>query len=248
MKMTLLEMTQDILSDMNSDEVTSITDTPESLQVANIIRTTYFEIISNRDWPHLRSLFQLESLESTSLPNYLQLPEVCQKVVKLKYNCKNSAELPDDYREIEYLYPEDFLDMCATRNSTADNTQEIVDPSWVAYLILNDASPRYWTSFDDENLVFDSYDSGIENYLSILKAQVIGYSEPTFTFEDSFIPDLPSKNFAYLLAEAKSTCFNTIAQEPNAKEEQKARRQRTYSSIEKFRTSGGIKFKVDYGR
>jgi hypothetical protein len=37
-KMTLLEMTQNILSAMNSDEVNSITDTVESLQVAEEIQ------------------------------------------------------------------------------------------------------------------------------------------------------------------------------------------------------------------
>jgi hypothetical protein len=47
-KMTLLEMTQDILSDMDSDEVNSINDSVESLQVAQIIKTTYFNIVNGR--------------------------------------------------------------------------------------------------------------------------------------------------------------------------------------------------------
>ena len=40
-KMSLLEMTQDILSDMDSDEVNSINDSVESLQVLGIIKNTY---------------------------------------------------------------------------------------------------------------------------------------------------------------------------------------------------------------
>jgi hypothetical protein len=37
-KMTVLDMVQDIMSDMNSDNVNDINDTPESLRVAQIIK------------------------------------------------------------------------------------------------------------------------------------------------------------------------------------------------------------------
>lgn len=40
-KRTLLDIVQEILNDMDSDEVTSINDTIESLQVANIVRSCY---------------------------------------------------------------------------------------------------------------------------------------------------------------------------------------------------------------
>ena len=40
-KMTVLEMVQDILNDMDSDEVNSINDTIEAQQVANTVRTVY---------------------------------------------------------------------------------------------------------------------------------------------------------------------------------------------------------------
>ena len=46
-KMTLLEITQDIMSDMDSDNVNSINDSVEALQVAQVVKTTYYNIISN---------------------------------------------------------------------------------------------------------------------------------------------------------------------------------------------------------
>ena len=58
MRMTLLEMVTDILSDMESDPVTSYLDTPESQQVAQMLQTTYYNIIDGRDWPHLYNLLQ----------------------------------------------------------------------------------------------------------------------------------------------------------------------------------------------
>ena len=58
-KMTLLEMTQDILSDMDSDEVNSIATTSESLQIAQIIKTAYYNIIDGRDFPFLYEMFRM---------------------------------------------------------------------------------------------------------------------------------------------------------------------------------------------
>jgi len=49
---------------MDSDEVNSINDSVEALQVAQIIKTTYFNIIDGRDWPWLKELFKLTGLVS----------------------------------------------------------------------------------------------------------------------------------------------------------------------------------------
>ena len=61
-KMTLLEMVQDIMSDMDSDEVNSINDSQEATQVAQIIKSTYYNIIDGRDMPFLYELFQLQPI------------------------------------------------------------------------------------------------------------------------------------------------------------------------------------------
>jgi len=44
-KMTVLEIVQDILNDIDGDEVNSIDDTLESEQVAQIVKSTYDAII-----------------------------------------------------------------------------------------------------------------------------------------------------------------------------------------------------------
>ncbi len=42
MRRTLLDMVQEILSDMDSDEVESIDDTVEAEQVVSILKSTYY--------------------------------------------------------------------------------------------------------------------------------------------------------------------------------------------------------------
>jgi len=66
MKRTLLDMVQEILSDIDSDEIESIDDTVESEQVVSILKSTYYAMMSNRDWPHLRRSIQISSLGDPS--------------------------------------------------------------------------------------------------------------------------------------------------------------------------------------
>ena len=47
MRKSLLEIVQTILLDMSGDEVNSIQDTEEALQVASIVQNTYLAMMSN---------------------------------------------------------------------------------------------------------------------------------------------------------------------------------------------------------
>lgn len=246
-KYTLLELTQSILSDMNSDEVNSITDTIESLQVAQIVKDTYYEIITEGDWPHLKTLMQLSASGDNAKPTHMGIPENVQRIETIRYNRKSSTDTNDEYEEVEYLDPEDFLSHVMKRLSSESTVETITDYSGVVILVLNDTPPTYWTSFDNENIVFDSYDSGVDTTLQASKSQCIAYREPTFTTSDSFVPDLPSIAFPYLLSEAKSAAFLALKNTANQKEEQRATRQRRRISQERWRVGGGITF-PDYGR
>jgi hypothetical protein len=145
------------------------------------------------------------------------------------------------------MSPSEFLEWVNARSSDATNVETITGPSGLALLIINDHSPTYYTSFDDEWLAFDSYDADVDNTLQQVKTQCYGHIEPAFSLTDSYVPDIPAKAFPYLLSEAKSVAFNALRQAANAKEEQRSRRQRQWLARSKWRTNGGIKF-PDYGR
>lgn len=92
MKQTLLELTQDILSNLSSDEVNSISDTAESLQVATIIKQKYFDIISRSDLTKQYQLFQLNpSLDETS-PVLMFVPDGIGKLEYIKYFNSNNSQ------------------------------------------------------------------------------------------------------------------------------------------------------------
>lgn len=247
MKMTLLEMVADILNDLDSDEVNNIDDTVESQQVAQIIKTCYFEMIANRNWPHLHKLIQLDASGSLSKPNYLVLPENLKELSYFKYEKQKSGDTKILLEDVKYKYPDEFLRIVQSRNSDNVNVEEIVDYGGSKLLILNDVAPTFWTSFDDTHIVTDSYDKAVDDTLKKSKTQAYAYIQPTWERTNEAIPDLPVEAFPALLEEAKSTAFLSIKQVANQKAEQKAARQQRWLSRKAWRAQGGVRYD-DYGR
>tara|TARA_R110000787_G_scaffold193899_2_gene305431 strand:+ start:13417 stop:14175 length:759 start_codon:yes stop_codon:yes gene_type:complete len=246
-KLSILDMTQDIASDMNSDEISSITDTIESLQIAQIIKSTYEEMMSRKNWPHLQKLIALDASGTTARPTHMAVPETIKEVVSVSYNKRKLTQTAPRWQEVEYKYPDEFLRITNSRNTDISNTVEITDISGVTLIIKNDSAPTYFTSFDDENIVFDSYDNTVDSTVQASKSQVLAYITPVFTLSDTFVPDLPIEMFSTLLAEAKSTCFTRIKQAADGKAEQQARRGMSWASRKAWQVAGGWRF-PDYGR
>ncbi len=92
MKMTLLDMTQNILSAMNSDQVNSISDTVESLQVAEAIRSAYINMIDRLSMPEHNQLTQLIASDTIDAPVLMYLPVGCSKITWLDYFDTNPAD------------------------------------------------------------------------------------------------------------------------------------------------------------
>lgn len=78
-------MTQDILSNMSSDEINSISDTTESLQVATIIKQKYFDIINRVNLPEHDQLVQLTPSLDATQPVLMYVPDGIADIKWLKY-------------------------------------------------------------------------------------------------------------------------------------------------------------------
>jgi len=226
-------MTQNILSALDSDPVASIDETVESIQVAELVKEAYFELMSQRDWPFLFVLGQVQGLSDTSNPTKMKIPDTWNKIKWIKYNKK----------EVQYMPPEVFNDLITERTEVAGVTNS------AGYTI--NADPLYWTSYDDTYIVFDGYNSAVDNTLQTSKSIVYGTQQATWQHIDTFVPNIPEKFFPTLLAEAKSQAFVNLKQTSNAREERKAQRGRMAMRSEAWRNENGeIKYnsKVNYGR
>lgn len=248
MEMTLLEMTQDILNDLDGDEVNSIDDTAESSQVSQIIKSTYYAMMSSRNWAHLRQTITMTASGNNALPNYMSLPDNVKELCFINYNKVKDGETKKTYQSVRYLEPDDFLRVTNRRNSDNATCDVIVDQTTgLELLILNNQGPTYYTSFDDKNVVFDSYDNLVDTTLQESKVQAQAYVMPTWTHMDSFVPDLPSEAFTALLEEAKSRAMLKLKQVQDFKAEQEATRQHRWLARKNSRINGGIRL-PNYGR
>lgn len=246
MKMTLLQITQSIMSDMDSDEVTSISDTVESAQVASTIEDVYWQLITDQTIPEFMQLRQLSTVNLTTYPgsiNYLEIPDDVSRVDWMQYNVMQLGDTSDAYSGLVYKEPAVFIDMASQTTSDADNAIQVTDPdNGITYHIYNDKGPEFWTTFDDKFIATDSIDMTIDT------TQVLGTKTrtwvsriPTFTQADSFIPDMDDNIFPLLLSEAKSTSFVNRKQTMNNKIEGQSRGQRLRLQNHKFRTSDAQK-------
>lgn len=232
-KLSLLDMTQNILSALDSDPVDSIDETVEAVQVAELVKEAYFELISQRDWPFLFQLAPLQALGDTSNPTKMKIPDTWNKIKWIKYN----------KTEVIYMDVETFNNMVSQRVVQAG----VINSN--GYVINQD--PQYWTSYDDQYLIFDGYNSAVDSTLQASKSSAYGTQQATWTHMDSFIPSIPEKFFPTLLAEAKSQAFVNLKQQANAREERKATRGRMAMRNDSWKNENGeVKYnsRVNYGR
>lgn len=228
-KMTLLEMTQNILAALDEDEITNIDDTPSAAQVVEVLKEVYYQIVYNDVVPELQQLFRLSAAPSGENA-LLTIPTNVQRLDWIKYNKIKSGETRPNYSSVKYLTPEEFLTVTDQRDSTQSNVEAMTDPTStnITIYIYDDRAPTYWTSFDDTYIMFDSYDSVVDaSGIDAAKTKCFGQIIPTWTSSNDFVPALDGNKFPYYLAEAKSTLFANLKGETNPKTEQQQRQQKT---------------------
>lgn len=247
MKLSLLELVQDILNDLDSDNVNSIYDTVESEQVAQIVKSTYFAMMSNRNWPHMKKLISLTASGDEAYPTHMKLDDKVKELCFINYNKAKVGDTRKLYQQVRWMEPDDFLRVTNNRNNTQDVIDIITDRSGVELLIRNDQPPSYYTTFDDDYIVFDSYDKAVDDTLQESKVQAQGYVYPTWEMDDYFVPFLPDEAFTLLLEEAKSRASLKLKQTQDIKAEQEAGRQNRWLARKDWRVQGGIQY-PNYGR
>ena len=239
MKSTLLQVVQSILSDMDSENVNSISDTTEALQIASVVEDTYFNIIAARDIPEHNKLIPLVSLSNNARPTHFTYPARTKELIRLDYNIGTASS--QDYREIVYVSPLEFID----RMSETDLKVTTVDQS-VELFVANDRDPSYYTSFNDNHIIMDSYDASVEAHLAANKTRAFCSIYPTFSQTDSFAIDLDQTLMPLLLAEAKSTCMSLFKGGSDPKVEQSARRLKSYVQNDQYKSNQSAR--NNYGR
>lgn len=170
-----------------------------------------------------------------------------KKLISIYYDKIKVGETRNRFEEVKYQEPDYFLKHINRRDSTATNTTLIEDPSGMKLIVLNDAAPTYFTSFDDTTLIMDSFDSAVDSTIRSSKVQAHGFVIPSFTMADGFVPPLPLEAQALLIEDATARAQYKDRQMIDQKAEAEAGRQRRYISQKQGRTAQGNTFR-NYGR
>lgn len=254
-KRTLLALTQSILSATDGDEVNSIGDTMESLQIVDIIRAVYEEVREEHDLPSNGVLFTLEEASTSTYPTRLKLPERIGLMKWLKYADVTYPEDEDtaiskEYRDVPYKTPEDFIQYLDNRNPL--DTRSVVvsypDDSNIKLTIRNDCFPNCWTTFDDQHIWFDAWDSSKTSTIIANDTKAFGLLADTFILDDDYIPDLPGNLFPYFESRCLNRCIAHFKQEMNPEVKQNSERQRIRSQRNKWRAKRRNIEGPDYGK
>jgi hypothetical protein len=103
MRYTLLELTQLILSSMDSDEVNSITDTVESVQVTTILKNVFYDMATELDLPEHETLFELTASGDNTKPAIMTIPTDVTKLTSIKYDNAATADTYVDWKDVTFI-------------------------------------------------------------------------------------------------------------------------------------------------
>lgn len=253
MRYNNLKAVQLILSSMDSDEVSSVGDTVESLQILDILETTYNDLASTIDFPDHWDFFELIPSGDPTRPTLMKLPDGVANVEWIQYDHALNSETTRQYTPVTPMERQCFFDrMNGLDHSlpTVYNYQYEVDTGTFDVRGRNDSHPRFYTTGDDRTILFDSYLATEDTTLQGNKTHCYGMRVPSFSRTDSFIPDFQPRQFSLYFNEAKSQAFVELKQVQNAKSEQRARRGWVHAHRTMSQTPpGDIKpWKPNYGR
>lgn len=228
MQQTLLEIVQDVLASLGSDEVSNINDTTEASDVARIVRRVYYDIVDLANLPIQHTYFQLDATTDNTKPTIMTKPSDVKDIEWIKYNVETLTDTDQRFINIKYLNQADFIDYL---HSFAESETEVltfdhtIEGNTFTFLYRNDRRPYYWTSFDDNTILFDSYDSTVDTTLQKSKTWCYGEKEYAFELSNTFEPVLTDKQRTLLLNESIATAWQELKQQMHQRAEKTARRQ-----------------------
>lgn len=253
MKMTLLDMVQSILSSMDSDEVNSYSETPESLQVAYIIRDSFFDVINRANLEEHYRLFELEATGGIAKPTLMTVNEKVDKLLWIKYDNRLLTDTYADYVSVHPMPLKDFIEYTYSFDKTAPeffSYDHTISTDSITIFGYNNIYPRYYTELEDNTIIFDSYDSTVDAFLAKNKTLCYGLVLPEFTFSNSFVLPIDGNMHQLVFNEAKRQAFIELKQTANPVAEQRAKRTwiHSQSAKENVPTASYYNKYPNYGR
>ena len=158
MNRTLLYTVQRVLEKLDLDVVNSINDSPDAILVAREAEDTFYDLVNRNEWPERYDIIKAESVGDVLNPTALRLSDETLSILSVRYNVTDTDDTDTTYKELTQLSPEDFLDKVYLRKSS-DTTVTTGSYKGIDIYVYNNKAPEYFTVFDNEYIILDSWDS-----------------------------------------------------------------------------------------
>ena len=222
-KRTILKLVQDLGEGIDSDEIDSLAETEEVVRIENILKQTVQEVLDRKTWEFMKDkVRQLDIREAGSSElNTLTIPADVTHINCLKYRDDN-----DKFFELRYLQACEFIDMLQSRDATQPEITAINNADGVALNVDTTQAPQFWTSFDEETITFDAYNSTSGTGNLIADSVIIADVMPVTDFTDpNAVLNIPERMETLVFNEALVTCNYRLRQTADPRADRVARRQ-----------------------
>jgi len=256
MSRTLLYTVQRVIEKLDLDPVNSINDSEDAILIAREAESTFYDLLSRNEWPDQYDLIEIESVSDIYNPTALRLPTNTTMVSSFRYDVTGPDDTETIIRQLEQVDTEEFLRRIYNRSSI-DTDITIANYKDIPLYIYNNQTPSYFTTFDNETIILDSWyqseESTVQGSKSIVRASTI----PVFLVDpetaeevadiDTYIIPLEVTVYPLYLSELTAACSMMLNGAQAIEEER--RRNRSISRLRQkaFRTDVNIK-RNDFGR
>lgn len=247
MSRTLNYTVQRVLEKLNLDPVSSISDTEDSVLVSREAETTFYDMLTRAEWKSNLDLVKVESVSDLNNPTALRLKDKISSFGSIRYDVTTTEDEYKNIRTLVWLEPEDFLEKIFKNNTGKDHVQ-VVDYKGVSLFIDNDKMPDYYTSFDNEHLILDSYHKETED--TVVGSKTVAYAEvePSWINTDEFIIPIQESLYPLYLSSLASACSVYMNSEVSREDERRQARGMSRMRREQNRTELEYFPKFHYGR
>lgn len=222
---SLLQLVSKVLSSIDGDEVNSISDTTESLQIVHCAEIVYNDLITQADLPEQYDIFNLTASGDNALPIVMYRPDGYETVDWVKY--KKTVDTETTWTLLKPILFDEFLTRQDGLNPSDDGVDTLTltsNGSTMEIRYYTDRDPDWYTTFNDNTILFNSYDNTVDTTLQSVKTLCYGQRSELFLGVDSFIPAFDSNMHQLWLHETKALASAEVRQVPNNKAEKSARK------------------------
>lgn len=202
---TLLELVQEVGKFINSDEITTIDESIESLDIAALALSTLNGILSRDNWEFMAD--RMVTLTTTTDNLEYTLPDNVLEVQSVFYGTATGP-----LNQVAYSMPQFF-----TRRAALNVSGTLVSVAGGASMRLQPTgNPARWTSFDEKSIVlFNNDPANVITARCRVALDITGSTSLSTTYNEAWVPDIPLRMFNYWLYETAAVASSELRQAPS---------------------------------